>query len=435
MFDSLTQKLGTILEGLKKKGKLSKKDIERALREVKLALLEADVNYKVVKRFISDIEEKAQGSEIMESLTPGQQVIKIVREELVQIMGEKPASLNLDSHPSVIILVGLQGSGKTTTAGKMAKHLSSRSPLLVATDIYRPAAVDQLEQLGKDLGYPTFSDKTERFTPVEISQNALKQARSNGNGVLILDTAGRLQIDEPMMEELEQIKEALAPDEILLVADAMTGQEAVNIAAEFDDSLGLTGIILSKMDGDAQGGAALSMTSVTGKPIKFIGVGEKLDDIEIFYPDRLAKRILGMGDILSLIEKAEATMDRKKAKALEEKIRKETFTLADFQEQLNQVKNMGPLSKILEKLPGMSEVQIDDHELKKVEAIVNSMTRQERLKPSIINGSRKRRIAKGSGNEVKDVNKLLKRFKQARKMMKKMGKMEGKFAKLPFENL
>ncbi len=434
MLENLTQKLGTILDGLKKKGKLSKKDIQEGLREVKLALLEADVNYRVVKSFISEIEERALGAEVMESLTPGQQVIKMVREELEKIMGEKPAKLDLGSHPSVIFLVGLQGSGKTTTAGKLAKNLSSRSPLLVACDTYRPAAIDQLEQLGKDLGYPTFADRSQEATPVEIGKKALKEAQKNGNGVLIFDTAGRLQIDEPMMEELELMKEALDPDEILLVADAMTGQEAVNIAADFDDWLGLTGIILSKMDGDAQGGAALSMTQVTGKPIKFIGVGEKMDDLEVFHPDRLAKRILGMGDVLSLIEQAESRMDKQKAQELEEKIRKETFTLADFQEQLDQVKNMGPLSKILEKLPGMSNVQVDDKNLRKVEAVINSMTVEERTKPAIINGSRKRRIAKGSGTEVKDVNRLLKRFKQAKKMMKQVGKLEKRGAKLPFDN-
>ncbi len=418
MFNALTEKLNSILTQLRRRGALTEKDLDEGLRQVRLALLEADVNYKVVKRFIDDVKQKALGAQILESLTPGQQIVKIVRDELVQILGGTRADLQLTSWPSVIFLVGLQGSGKTTMAGKLAKYLTERLQkrvLLAATDLQRPAAIDQLKQLGARLGYPVYA---EGHTPVAVAEGALTEARKKSFDVLIIDTAGRLQINEELMAELVEMKERLQPTEILLVADAMTGQEAVNIAQAFDQRLRLTGIILTKLDGDARGGAALSMVTVTGRPIKFVGVGEKLEDLEVFHPDRMAERILGMGDILSLIEEAEARVDAKKAEEFVKKIQKESFTLEDFREQIQQLRRLGPITKLLEKIPGMQKVEVDEKALVRVEAIINSMTPEERRRPEILNGRRKKRIALGSGTQVSDVNKLLKRFEEAKKMMK-----------------
>jgi signal recognition particle subunit SRP54 len=430
MFNALTEKLNIILTQLRRRGALTEKDLDEGLRQVRLALLEADVNYKVVKRFIDDVKQKALGAQILESLTPGQQIVKIVRDELVQILGGTRAELQLTSWPSVLLLVGLQGSGKTTMAGKLAKYLTEKLKkrvLLAATDLQRPAAIEQLKQLGAKLGYPVYA---EGRTPLEVAEGALTEARKNSFDVVIIDTAGRLQINEELMAELVKMKERLQPSEILLVADAMTGQEAVNIAQTFDQRLRLTGIILTKLDGDARGGAALSMVTVTGRPIKFIGVGEKLEDLEVFHPDRMAERILGMGDILSLIEEAEARVDAKKAEEFLRKIQKESFTLEDFRQQIQQLRRMGPITKLLEKLPGMQKVEVDEKALVKIEAIINSMTPQERRHPEILNARRKRRIALGSGTQVSDINKLLKRFEEARKMMKQLkGK---KFPQMPF---
>lgn len=435
MFESLTGKLTEVLDQLKGKGKLNEEDVKEALKEVKMALLEADVNYKVVKELISNIEEKAVGKEVMESLTPGQQVIKIVRDELAEIMGEERSDLNLSSDPAVIMVVGLQGSGKTTTCGKLARRLKGdgHQPLLVAADTYRPAAREQLEKLGDDLELPVYADRDQQ--PEELAASSIEQAEGKGSDVVILDTAGRLQIDEEMMDELVRIKGRIDPDEILLVADALTGQEATSIADEFDDSLGISGIILTKMDGDARGGAALSMVQVSGQPVKFAGVGEKLDDLEPFYPERVAGRILGMGDVLSLVEKAEREMDQDKAAELEEKIKKKQFTLQDFLDQLDEVRNMGTLGEILDKLPGVGnkvdDLDLEGDEIDRIEAIINSMTPEERANPKIIDGSRKRRIARGSGCEVSEVNDLLERFNKVKKMMDNMGSLQKKFGGLP----
>ncbi len=432
IFEGLSEKLQDAFDKLKQKGKLSEEDVKTALKEVKLALLEADVNYRVVKDFIDSIEERAVGEAVMDSLTPAQQVIKIVNEELTDLMGGAQSKLNFaSSPPTVIMTVGLQGSGKTTTIGKLAKRLEEdgNNPLLVAADVYRPAAIDQLQQLGDQLDQPVFSmgDKTD---PVDITKAAISNAESNGRDVVLLDTAGRLHIDEELMDELERIKAEVGPTEILMVVDAMTGQDAVNVAEKFDQALGIDGVVLTKLDGDARGGAALSISAVTGKPIKFIGTGEKLDDLEPFHPDRMASRILGMGDMLSLIEKAEEEIDEKKAKELEQKLRNEQFTLQDFLDQINQVRNMGSMEEILSMIPGVGnkikDLNMDEAQLDKIEAIINSMTIEERVEPDCINGSRRRRIANGSGTSVQDVNKLLKQFKQTRKMMKKIGDMQGK---------
>ncbi|MGM0502198.1 MAG: signal recognition particle protein [Bacillota bacterium] len=430
IFEGLAEKLQDTFDKLKGKGKLSEKDVKNALREVKLALLEADVNFKVVKNFIKKVEERAVGKEVLDSLTPGQQVIKIVNDELTALMGGAQSKISFASNPpTVIMLTGLQGAGKTTTAGKLAKKLvkEGKNPLLVAADVYRPAAIKQLQVLGERLEQPVFS-MGDKQDPVDIAKAAISNAESNGNDVVILDTAGRLHIDEELMDELSQIKKEVVPNEILLVVDSMTGQDAVNVADKFDDTLGIDGVVLTKLDGDARGGAALSISSVTGKPIKFAGMGEKLDDLEPFHPDRMASRILGMGDVLSLIEKAEEEMDAEKAQELEEKIRKNEFTLEDFTEQLEQVRNMGSFKEILGMMPGMGskikDLDMDESQLDKIEAIINSMTTEEKREPEIIKGSRRRRIANGSGTEVQDVNRLLKQFKQTQKMMKQVGDMQ-----------
>ncbi len=446
VFEGLAEKLQDTFKKLKGKGKLSEDDVKSAMREVKMSLLEADVNYKVVKNFVSRIEERAVGKEVMESLTPGQQVIKIVNEELTSLMGGEHQGLELsESPPTVIMLVGLQGSGKTTSAGKLARHYKhkGKNPMLVAADIYRPAAIQQLEVLAGRLEVDVFQMGSDN-DPVDIVKAAVSSAEKNGNDIIIIDTAGRLHIDEELMAELSRIKGEVEPDETLLVVDAMTGQDAVNVAENFNEKLGIDGMLMTKLDGDARGGAALSIKEVTGKPIKFAGVGEKLDALEPFHPDRMASRILGMGDVLSLIEKAEETIDAEKAKKLEEKLRKDKFTLEDFLDQLDQVRNMGPIDEIMGMIPGLSgakqlkNMQMDDKQLDYIEAIIKSMTKEERRNPDIINGSRRRRIASGSGTSVQEVNRLLKQFKQTRKLMKQMGSQKGKGRgrgfKLPFMN-
>ncbi len=432
MFDNLSDKLQGIFDKLGTKGRLSEKDVDAALREVKLALLEADVNYKVVKDFIARVRERAVGAEVASSFTPAQQVIKIVNEELIRTLGE-PEKLNLTGRqPHVIMLVGLQGSGKTTTAAKLANFLkkSGHRPMLVAADTYRPAAVTQLQVLGEQLGIPVYAEGT-KPSPPEICKRSIKKAREGANSVVILDTAGRLHINEELMHELEEIKRVTEPVEILLVADAMTGQDAVRVAEEFHKRLNLTGLILTKIDGDARGGAAISVRAVTGVPIKFLGVGEKIDDLEQFYPDRLASRILGMGDLLTLLEKAEQSIDQKKAAEMEKKLRTASFDLEDFLEQLREVKKMGPLSQIMGMIPGFSRVakevspEMTDRQLKRIEAIISSMTLEERHNPKVINGSRKRRIARGSGTTVEEVNELLSQFRQMQRLMKQLSSQRG----------
>lgn len=432
-FSSLAEKLQNTFKRLRGKGKLSEKDVQEAMREVRLALLEADVNYKVVKDFVGVVKERALGQEVMESLTPAQQVIKIVNEELTALMGGTQSKIVLASKPpTVVMLIGLQGAGKTTTAGKLAHHFKrqGRRPLLVACDVYRPAAIKQLEVLGAQLDIPVFT-LGDRVSPVEIARQAIQHAQEYGNDLVVLDTAGRLHINEELMQELENIKAAVQPHEVLLVVDAMTGQDAVTVAESFHQSLGIDGVIMTKLDGDTRGGAALSVKAVTGRPIKFVGMGEKLDALEPFHPDRMASRILGMGDVLTLIEKAQASIDQEKAREMERKLRQQEFTLEDFLEQLNQVKSMGPLEDILGMLPGLGQVkklkniQVDERELKHVEAIIQSMTPEERRNPEILNGSRKRRIAQGSGTRVQDVNRLLKQFMEVKKMMKQLGDLSG----------
>jgi len=430
MFESLSEKLNSVFKKVTGRGKLSEANVQDALREVRLALLEADVNYKVVKRLVEDIRQRAVGQEVLESLTPGQQLIKIVNQELTRLMGEANQGLQLVGRtPHSLMLVGLQGSGKTTTAAKLANYLRNqgRHPYLVPADIYRPAAIDQLKKLGSQIGVPVYqTDPGQK--PEEICLNALSYAGREGADVLIIDTAGRLHIDKPLMAELVRIKEKINPTEILLIADAMTGQDAVNVAKQFDESLGVTGIILSKMEGDARGGAALSIKAVTSKPVKFIGVGEKIDALEPFHPERMASQILGMGDVLSLIEKAQSEFDEKEALKLEKKLKKNQFDLEDFQAQLQQMKKLGSLDQILGMLPGMGQLKKlkqhkpDEKELVKVEAIINSMTKGERRQYKIINGSRRRRIARGSGTTVQDVNRLLKNFTQTKKMVERFSK-------------
>ena len=443
VFESLSDKLQNTLQNLRGKGKLSEKDIDAAMREVKLALLEADVNFRVVKDFVKTVKERALGKEVLESLTPGQQVIKIVNEELTNLMGTSEVKIDFSKKPTVIMMCGLQGAGKTTTSGKLANKLKKdgKRPLLVACDVYRPAAIKQLQVVGKSVDTPVFT-MGDKISPVDISKAALEHAKKNGNDVVIIDTAGRLHIDEKLMKELQDIHEALEPSEVLLVLDAMTGQDAVNVADTFDDMLKLTGVILTKLDGDARGGAALSIRSVTDVPIKFIASGEKMDNIEVFHPDRMASRILGMGDVLSLIEKAEAAIDEKKARELEQKIRSSKYSFNDFLDQLEQIRSMGPLEELLGMIPGVNSkalkgLSLDGKEIGKVEAMIKSMTLEERENPEIIDASRRKRIAKGSGVTVAELNKLLKQFKETRKMMKQFGNMSkgmkkrGKF-QMPF---
>ena len=429
MFDSLTDKLNDVFKQLKGYGKLSEKNVEQGLKQVRMALLEADVHYRVVKKFIADIRQRALGQEVLGSLTPGQQVIKIVNEELTRLMGEHHEELGLKgTHPVAVMLVGLQGSGKTTTAGKLSVFLRTKGkkPYLVPADVYRPAAIDQLKKLGDQLDIPVFASRTD-MDPVGICQAARTAAHHQGCDVLLLDTAGRLHVDEALMDELRRIKAAVNPSDILFVADAMTGQDAVNSAKAFDDALNIGGVVLSKMDGDARGGAAISIKSVTGKPIKFIGVGEKSADLEAFHPERMASRILGMGDVLTMIEKAQTVVDEKKAVELEKKLRKSQFTLEDFRDQMVQIRKMGSLTDLIGMIPGIGRKQlknlnVDDREFVKIEAMINSMTPVERRKHAIINGSRRKRIAKGSGTSIQEVNKLLKNYAQVMKMMKKFNK-------------
>lgn len=432
-FEGLSSRLQETIKKITGKGKVSEQDVKTMAREVRLALLEADVNFKVVRKFINDIKERAVGQEVMESLTPGQQVIKIVKEELTSLMGGEQSKIAVsDRPPTVIMMTGLQGAGKTTTTGKLANLLRkqyNRKPLLVACDIYRPAAIKQLQTLGKQLNMPVFEMGTD-VSPAEIVKNALEYAKEEHLDYVLIDTAGRLHIDDELMQELVEVKEVAKPDEIFLVVDAMTGQDAVNVAESFNEQLDITGVILTKLDGDTRGGAALSIKAVTDKPIKFIGMGEKLDQLEEFHPERMASRILGMGDVLTLIEKAQANIDEKKAKEIEEKMRTMSFTFDDFLEQMDQVKKMGPLDELLSMLPGANKVkglkniQFDEKQLVHIEAIIQSMTKEERQDPTIINASRKRRIAKGSGTTVAQVNRLLKQFNEMKKMMKQMTNMQ-----------
>lgn len=442
IFEGLADKLQATFKKLRGHGKLSEADVSDAMREVRLALLEADVNFKVVKDFVARVKERSIGQEVMESLTPAQFVIKIVHDELTQLMGGTQSRIAISSRPpTVIMLVGLQGAGKTTTAGKLALTLKKqgKQPLLVAGDIYRPAAIKQLQVVGEKVDIPVFT-LGDKVSPVEIAKQAVQHALSYMNDVVIVDTAGRLHINEELMTELKQIKQQVKPHEILLVVDAMTGQDAVNVAESFDQALGLDGVILTKLDGDARGGAALSIKAVTGKPIKFIGMGEKLDALEPFYPERMSSRILGMGDMLSLIEKAQENMDIDKAKELEKRLRKEDFTLDDFLDQMQQVRKFGSIEQLLDMIPGMGNLksklkgaEFEEKELKRIEAIIYSMTKKERKVPTIINGSRRKRIAIGSGTRVQDVNRLLKQFADAKKMMKGFTKMKSNGKKMPFK--
>jgi signal recognition particle subunit SRP54 len=443
MFENLSARLQNVFSNLRNRGRLTEKDVDLALREVRMALLEADVNFKVARDFTARVRERAVGEEVMKSLTPAQQVIKVVQLELSDLMGGQAARIAFASRPpTVVMLVGLQGSGKTTSCAKLANLLRKQGhkPLLVAGDVYRPAAIKQLQVLGDQLGVEVFSmgDKTD---PVDIAAAAVERGKAMNNSVVILDTAGRLHIDDQMMDELERIKSRVNPTEILLVVDAMTGQDAVNVASAFNDRLGIDGVILTKLDGDARGGAALSVRVVTGKPIKFVTTGEKLDALEQFHPERMASRILGMGDVLTIIEKAEEAFNAEQALKIEEKLRKEEFTLEDFLSQLQDVRKMGPLDQLLGMIPGLSKskalkgVSVDEKDLARVEAIIRSMTPAERRNPAIIGGSRKRRIAKGSGVRVQDVNALLKQFDQTRKMLKQFGdasRRGGPSRKMPF---
>jgi len=428
MFDQLSQKLQKIFKNLKGEGKLSSEHIEEALKEIRMALLESDVNFKVVKKFIETIKVRALGQEVLDSLSPGQQVIKIVRDELVETLGGTAPKLNLSPKvPNVILIVGLQGSGKTTTTGKLGRWLSRNGhrPLMLSIDVYRPAARDQLAIIAEAVGVPVYAGSG-TDDPLRLCREAMREVTHSGNDILLIDTAGRLHIDEQLMLELRQVKQLVDPAEILFVADAMTGQDAVRSAQEFHDQLGLSGVVLTKLDGDARGGAALSIKAVTGQGIKFVGVGEKYDALELFHPDRLVSRILGMGDVLSLIEKAEQALDQEKAIEFEEKLRSDSFTLEDFRDQLRQMRRLGPLEQILSMLPqigpfkDLTKVKVDEKELLHIEAIINSMTREERVHHQIINGSRRKRIARGSGTSVQQVNQLLKQYVQARKMMKQV---------------
>lgn len=446
-FEGLAERLQGTMQKIRGKGKVSESDVKEMMREVRLALLEADVNFKVVKQFVKKVSERSVGQEVMKSLTPGQQVIKVVKEELTELMGGEESRIGTAKRPpTVIMMVGLQGAGKTTTTGKLANLLRkkyNRKPLLVAADIYRPAAIKQLETLGKQLDMPVFS-LGDQVSPVEIAKQAIQKAKDDHLDYVLIDTAGRLHIDEGLMDELKQIKELSSPEEIFLVVDSMTGQDAVNVAESFNEQLGITGVVLTKLDGDTRGGAALSIRAVTGKPIKFVGMGEKLDALESFHPERMASRILGMGDVLSLIEKAQTNVDEKKAKELEQKMRTMSFTFDDFLDQLGQVRSMGPLDEILKMLPGankmkgLNNVQVDEKQIGRVEAIIRSMTKDEKQQPEIINSGRRKRIARGSGTSIQEVNRLLKQFEDMKKMMKQMssmqqkGKKKGGMPKLPF---
>lgn len=440
MFQGLSEKLQETFKRLRGKGKLTEADVSEAMREVRMALLEADVNYKVVKDFVAKVKERAVGQDVLESLTPGQQVVKIVHEELMALMGGQEAKIEIASKPpTILLLVGLQGAGKTTHAAKLAQMLKKQGkhPLMVACDIYRPAAIKQLQVLGEQIKVPVFAQVDQ--SPVDIAKASLQHAASQGLDVVIMDTAGRLHINEELMGELQAIKDTVHPHEILLVVDAMTGQDAVNVAEAFHNQLGLGGVILTKLDGDTRGGAALSVKAVTGCPIKFAGIGEKIDALEAFHPDRMASRILGMGDVLTLIEKAQQAFDEKKTKEMEQKLRQQEFSLDDFLDQMQQLKKMGPLSSILEMIPGMGkqlkDVQINEKDMSHVEAIIRSMTLDERRKPVLIKDSRKKRIAKGSGTSVQEVGRLLKQFEQMQKMMKQFagagGPGKGKKGKKP----
>lgn len=435
MFQDLTDKLDTIFKKLRGHGRLSEKNIEISLREVRRALLEADVNYKVVKEFIKSVKGQAVGQKVMKSITPGQQIIKIIHDELITVLGKSGVALSFSNMPpTVIMLVGLQGSGKTTLAGKLGVVLKNqdRNPVLVAADVQRPAAIDQLKIVGETIGVPVIAETSK--DPVKICKNAIDTARKQGYDVTIFDTAGRLHVDEELMQELIEIKNKTKPQEILFVADGMTGQDAVNTAKSFLEHLDFSGVVLTKMDGDARGGAAISIRAVTGKPIKYLSVGEKFDALEKFHPDRMASRILGMGDVVTLVEKAQMAMEEQEAQTLEKKLRRQEFTLNDFLDQLQQIKKMGPLDQLISMIPGVNAkalkgMQVDNSSLVKIEAMINSMTKEERSRPQIINGSRRRRIAKGSGTTVQDLNRLLKQFQMMQKMFKNMGK--SKFKGLP----
>ncbi|OZI11587.1 signal recognition particle protein [Bacillaceae bacterium SAS-127] len=443
-FEGLADRLQNTMQKIRGKGKVTEADVKEMMREVRLALLEADVNFKVVKDFVKKVSERSVGQEVMKSLTPGQQVIKVVKEELTELMGGEQSQIAVAKRPpTVIMMVGLQGAGKTTTTGKLANLLRkryNRKPLLVAADIYRPAAIKQLETLGKQLNMPVFS-LGDQVNPVEIAKQAIEKAKADHHDYVLIDTAGRLHVDENLMDELKQIKELTNPDEIFLVVDAMTGQDAVTVAQSFNDQLGVTGVVLTKLDGDTRGGAALSIRAVTGKPIKFAGMGEKLDALEPFHPERMASRILGMGDVLTLIEKAQSNVDEEKAKELEQKMRTMSFTFDDFLDQLGQVRSMGPLDEILKMLPGankikgLNNVQVDEKQIGHIEAIIRSMTKEEKQHPEIISAGRKKRIAKGSGTSIQEVNRLLKQFEEMKKMMKQMSGMQqkGKKKGMPFK--
>ncbi|OOE11959.1 signal recognition particle protein [Fictibacillus arsenicus] len=442
-FEGLADRLQNTLQKIRGKGKVNEADVKEMMREVRLALLEADVNFKVVKDFVKKVSERAVGQEVLKSLTPGQQVVKVVNDELTALMGGEQSKIAVSNKPpTVIMMVGLQGAGKTTTTGKLANHLrkkQNRKPLLAAADIYRPAAIKQLETLGKQLDFPVHQ-LGDQVSPVKIAETAIAKAKEEHHDYVLIDTAGRLHIDETLMDELKQVKETAKPDEIFLVVDAMTGQDAVNVAESFNEALGITGVILTKLDGDTRGGAALSIKAVTGLPIKFVGLGEKMDALEPFHPDRMASRILGMGDMLTLIEKAQSSVDEEKARDLQKKMRDMSFTFDDFLDQMGQVRNLGPLDEVLGMLPGankmkgLKNVQIDEKQIGHVEAIIRSMTLHEREQPEIINASRKRRIAKGSGRSVQEVNRLIKQFEDMKKMMKQMsGMMNGKKKKGGFK--
>ncbi len=438
MFEELTQKFELLFKKIRGQARITESNIAETMREIRRVLLEADVNYKVVKDFTERVQQKAIGQEVLRSITPGQMLIKIIYDELVALMGSTRADIKFSPNPpTVIMVVGLQGSGKTTFCAKLANHLKhkGRHPLLVAADIHRPAAIEQLKQLGEQIQVPVFSIDL-NSDAVQIAVNSIDYARKNYRDVVIIDTAGRMHIDEEMMQEVERIKEAVKPNEILFVVDSMTGQEAVNVAKEFNNRLNFDGVVLTKLDGDARGGAALSIKAVVNKPIKFVSVGEKLDALEPFYPDRMASRILGMGDIITLVEKAQKQVDEEKARKLEEKLRRNQFTLEDFRDQIREIRKMGPLREILSMIPGVGSalrnVDIDEKELVKIEAIINSMTPEERRKPQIINASRKRRIAMGSGTTVQDVNRLLKQFEEMQKLLKQLNRGRFKGFKIPF---